>query len=153
MFVGAPASMWLGRMLSEYSYIRVSPGGSLGMDILRHILVQYNAENPAGRLFRNLLDFVPDMSQAVLVNGTVIPGNDFIAVVSGCNVERFSQPISFNAPLDRILGAGFAQVRGLPPSKRITLTKVAVGGGYRSGQRKRGAELPAESAAQRSRLA
>lgn len=138
-----PPGNFLSKSVNEmYAFIRVSPGGALGKDVVRHVVEQYNkhkSPNPWTRIEY----FDSDRSQVIMANDRELPGNDYIMVVMGCTIlDRRS----FAAPIRRICQSKLGiDASVLPESRIFTLIRLHPGGSQPVVQRKRG--LAAEQSA------
>ena len=146
--VFVPASSWLGELMDQkYTFLRVSPGGSMGRDFVRGILQQFNAHCPTGPMFDQLLSFDADRSQAIMLEDVEVPGNDYVALVSGC--KQFDR-ITFEAPVKRLLQQipAFQPVAAaFPETKRFTISRLSFYiGGVAAAQRKKRGLSPAAAA-------
>ena len=131
----APSGNLLSKSISDmYGFIRVSPGGALGKDVVKHVVQQYN-KNKSPQLWTDIIYFDSDRSQVILANNSELPGNDYVMVVTGCTIlDRRS----FTAPIRRICQANLGVAASVLPESRIfTLIRLHPGGSQPVMQRKR----------------
>lgn len=95
----------------------------------------YSKHRPAGPLFKDIVYFGPDSSQAIFATAqdNVFPGNDHVAAVEDCKLQ---DKVLFTAPLRNLLHPWveshqqFAKmVAALPEKKQFSVTRLQMSGG------------------------
>lgn len=148
VFCYATANSWISKFINEsYAFIRVSPGGTLSMNVVRNIVEQFNSKR-ATPLFTEMLHMDSDRSQTVVIRDQPLPGNDYVIVVRGCT---FTDKVSFQVPLRSILQNVLGSLAASQPElKTFTLFRFVPGD---LSKKKKRVAPPAESSAKRQHTA